>query len=357
LPEATSTQTIPLLASIPKTTVTVTKPVAGWPVVIFQHGITRNRTDMLAVADSLASAGFAVVAIDMPLHGLTGNETDGTAAFRNTALVGERTFDLDLVDNSTLAPGPDGITDPSATHFINLRSLLTTRDNGRQAVADLFSLTKALEAMDYDGGGADFDTSKIYFVGHSLGGIFGVPFLALEPNVKAAVLAMAGGGFGKMFDGSLAFGPDLEAGLAANGVLKGSADYESFIGAFQTVVDSADPINYAVDAGVGRGVLSFEVLGDGVVPNNVMADAPPGTVPSPLAGTDPLAFFMGLETVNSTTTGVDLLAQLRFTAGGHSSILSPAVSPTATTVMQTAMATFLATDGGTVAVSDASVLE
>jgi alpha-beta hydrolase superfamily lysophospholipase len=39
-------------------------------VVIFQHGITRNRTDIFAIASTLCYAGFVTVAIDLPLHGL-----------------------------------------------------------------------------------------------------------------------------------------------------------------------------------------------------------------------------------------------------------------------------------------------
>ncbi len=351
LPVATSTETIPLLASIPKGP----KPASGWPVVIFQHGITQNRTNLLAVADALSSAGFAAVAIDIPLHGLTGDETNGTAAFRSPGL--ERTFDLDLVNNATGAPGPDGVIDSSATHFINFASLLTTRDNMRQAVSDLFTLNKALTTMDYDAGGPDFDTDNTYFVGHSLGAIIGSVFLGLEPDVKAAILAMPGGGIAKFLDGSASYGPRIAAGLAAKGVVKGTADYESFLGAAQTLIDSADPINYATRIGTDRGVLLIEVLGDLVVPNNVLTDAPAGTVPSPLAGTDPLAFFMGLDSLNATTNGTDLQAQLRFISGDHGSILDPESDALVTSVMQNAMATFLATDGGTVVVSDDSVLE
>lgn len=347
-PIATSTETVPLLISVPKS------GSAPWPVVIFQHGITSNRTAMLAAADSLASAGFAVVAIDLPLHGLPPSSPLYSGI--------ERTFDLDLVNNTTGAAGPDGVVDSSGTHYINLSSLLTTRDNGRQAVADLLSLKAALTTMDYDGGGADFDTDNIYFVGHSLGAMVGTGFLALATDVRAAVLGMPGGGVAKLLDGSASFGPRIAAGLAAKGVSKGSSDFESFMGAFQTVIDSADPINYAAAAGAGHDVMLFEVIGDGtdanlpdqVVPNNVMAAAPAGTVPSPLAGTDPLAFFMGLQR-NSVTTPDG--TWLRFTSGDHSSILSPAADPVVTTVMQTAMATFLATDGGTVAIADDSVLE
>ncbi|WP_321395093.1 alpha/beta fold hydrolase [uncultured Desulfuromusa sp.] len=346
VPVKTGDEIIPLLVSIPKT------GSAPWPVVIFQHGITSNRTAMLAAADSLAAAGFAVVAIDLPLHGL-----NSSSLLYDEGL--ERTFDLDLVNNETGAAGPDGTADSSGTHFINLSSLLTSRDNVRQAVADLFALTEALSDMDYDGGGADFDTDNIYFVGHSLGGIVGGPFLALEPNVKSAVLGMSGGGIAKLLDGSAAFGPRIAAGLAENGVEKGTADYESFLGATQTVIDSGDPINYTATVGNDRGVLLFEVIGDQVVPNNVMEDAPEGTILSPLAGTDPLAFFMGLAPVSSTTTGTNLQAQLRFVSGDHSSILDPSSDALVTSVMQTAMAGFLASDGAQVYVApeDEIVLE
>ncbi|MDD2582694.1 MAG: hypothetical protein PHR66_11940, partial [Desulfuromonadaceae bacterium] len=44
-------------------------PAAGWPLVIFQHGITGQKEQVIAVAGSLTAAGYAVVAVDLPLHG------------------------------------------------------------------------------------------------------------------------------------------------------------------------------------------------------------------------------------------------------------------------------------------------
>src|SRR6056297_2813636 len=113
------------------------KPEAGWPVVIFYHGITRNRLDMFALTEPFNNAGYAVVAIDQPLHGIAAPAIDfetatpeeiaaALAANPNVLLrvpgVPERTFDLDLQDNATGASGPDGQIDASGTHFINLRS-------------------------------------------------------------------------------------------------------------------------------------------------------------------------------------------------------------------------------------------
>ncbi len=391
-PVKTSMQTIPMLVSIPKIFTGCPGSIkpAKWPVVIFQHGITRSRADMLAVADSFASACMAVVAIDMPMHGITGNETDGSAAFKNPAANGgERTFDLDLVTQdpktgAITAPVPDGIIDTSGSHFINLSNLLNTRDNVRQAVSDLFVLVDDIEKGSITDGTNIMDPTKIYFLGHSLGAMVGTTFAALEPDVRAVVFAFGGGSLPKILDGSATFGPTISAGLAANGVIKGTPDYESFMGAAQTVVDSGDPINFtgtvATAPAGGRGVLFFEIVGsnsspsDLVVPNRVPdSNDTTGTVPAPLAGTDPLLKLLGLMQVDTTqgpgTANLEVVT--RYIAGNHSSLLNPAdttVPPdafasvpgenaTVTTEMQTEAANFLGSDGHFLKVTDSSVLQ
>ena len=47
------------------------QPGGGWPIMVFQHGITADRTNLLAIADSFALGGMVGIAIDLPLHGLT----------------------------------------------------------------------------------------------------------------------------------------------------------------------------------------------------------------------------------------------------------------------------------------------
>lgn len=352
VPAPKSTRTVPLLASVP------TAGAAPWPVVIYQHGITTNRKTLLAVADALAAAGFAAVAIDMPLHGLTD-------AADPLFMVGmERTFDLDLVNNMTSAPGPDLMTDSSGTHFIQLPSLRTSRDNLRQAVADLLVLRKAVETLDFDAAnaGPDFDNNNVHFLGHSLGGMVGTPFLAVEPTVGASALAMSGGGIAKLLAGSASFGPVIANGLAASGIMQGTAEFEAFLGAAQTLSDDGDPLNYATGAATGRGLLMVEIVGDGgtnppdqTVPNNVLN--PVNQAPSPTAGTDPLAAAMGLSQISTTTMGTDQLALVRMTAGGHSSLLTDAPSAAVFAEIQSIIATFLATDGGTVMITDGNVIQ
>lgn len=348
-----------------------------WKTVIFQHGITTNRAVMLTVADALANAGFATVAMDMPLHGV--DTGDNFAAFRQAGK--ERTFEVDYVtqdanDNITAA-APDTIVDSSGRHFINLSNLLVTRDNVRQAIVDLFALTAAIPTIDVNGGGADLDGSNIYFVGHSLGAMVGTTFLALEPAVKDAVLAFGGAGYAKILDGSATFSPSIVAGLVAasggaidkNAVGAARGAYESFIGVAQTAVDTADPVNHAAAAVNGRGMLFFEIAGNGtpgtsdlVVPNTVPdGNDASSTVPAPLAGTEPLLALMGLTQVNSTQAGSDLKLSVKFTEGSHSSLLNPApaINPSAavTTEIQTQMASFLAADGNALPVTNIGIIQ
>lgn len=354
-PVKTSDVTIPVLATIPNAASGRSKPASGWPLVIFQHGITGNRSHALAVAATLASQGFAVIAIDLPLHGLP---ADSPLAIGNTpfgAIASERTFDVDFVSNETGAPGPDGIPDASGAHFINLSSLLTSRDNLRQAVADLFVLTASIPWIDITGDGmGDFDTANVQFVGLSLGSMVGTSFLALEPSVNVGLLSVPGGGVARLLDGSPTFGPRIRAGLAASGVVAGTPTYDSFMGAAQQVIDSIDPINYGF-ASAQNAILLHEVVGsesslpDQVVPNSVQG--------APLAGTEPLIRVLGLSAISETTQAANgVRGVVRFTAGDHSSLISPAASPVVTAEMQGQMASLLVSSGTTVVVQEPSVI-
>ncbi len=354
-PVKTADVAIPVLATIPNAASGRTKPASGWPVVIFQHGITGNRSHALAVAATLAAQGFAVVAIDLPLHGLP---PENPLAIGNTpfgAVASERTFDVDYVNNTTGAPGSDGVVDASGTHFINLSSLLTSRDNLRQAVADLFVLAASIPDMDIDGNGmGDFDSSRMQFVGLSLGAIVGTPFLALEPTVNVGLLSVPGGGIARLLDGSVSFGPRIRAGLAAAGVQAGTPSYDSFMGAAQQTMDSIDPINYGF-ASAQNAILLHEVVGDGAanLPDQVVPNSVPG---APLSGTEPLIRALGLASISETTqVGNGIRGAVRFTAGEHASLISPTV-PAVTAEMQGQMASLLATSGTTVVVQDPSVI-
>lgn len=394
LPEKNADETAPLLVAVPKAGLGCAKPAEGYPVVIFQHGITRNRTDMLGVADGMAAPPSCrvVIAMDLPLHGIA--ETDPVHQGLQAAsggLIGifegytpgdvrERTFGVDFMDNETSAPGPDGTPDESGAHFINLSSLLTSRDNLRQGVLDLLALKSAIPAMDLDGDSMpDLNAEEVDFVGHSLGGIVGSSFVAYvdetthfmypdvpivtSPIIDTGSLAMPGGGIAGLLNASEAFGPRIRAGVAAAaGTTTDAPEFaailNSFLFAAQTVVDSGDPINTA-GFGVMNDVPTFmiRVEGDAVVPNN--------SATAPLSGTDPLAAYLGLTTVATDEPGLVPGSRLisRFNTGLHGTVLSPADAegnPTLLNVtqeMQTQIGSFIASDGAAVQVGDPSLLD
>ncbi len=353
-PVVKSNQTIPVLMSVPNAGSGQSMPASGWPIVIFGHGITRNRGDMLAIADTMAAQGFAVIAIDQPLHGVTPNDPLAPLLYiENTPfgpVASERTFDVDYVDNATSAPGADGQVDPSGAHTINLQSLLTSRDNLRQAAADLWVLNASLPNVDITGDGVgDLDTSRTSFVGISLGSMVGMLFLEFEPTVNVATLSVPGGGIARMLEASPTFGPVIVGGLAAAGLQQGSADYNLFMTVTQTVLDAADPINHARNAALSNAILLQEVVDDQVIPNAVAT--------APLSGTEPLIRAMQLMPISSTYSDASgVRAVTRILGAAHGSLLSPTPSLQATMEMQGEMASMSATMGTTVVVNDASVL-
>jgi len=166
LPKVEANVTIPVLATIPNSDSNCTEPANGWPVVIFQHGITQNRTNLLPISESFAKICYAAVAIDLPLHGITDPNNPLYVKNNDNINLSERTFNLDA--------DQDGNIDESGTHYINLKSLLTSRDNLRQSTSDFIALQNALRTAI----GVKFDTTKVSYVGHSLGTMAPFGFLA-----------------------------------------------------------------------------------------------------------------------------------------------------------------------------------
>src|SRR5690606_14581503 len=115
---------------------------SGYPVAVYVHGITSDRSSVIALGHTLASNCVATVAIDLPLHGIdadsvfySGLNVEANPAF--AALYG--------VD----APRERFFNDAggSGAQFINLAVLTNTRDNLRQGVMDLLNLNASLPSL------------------------------------------------------------------------------------------------------------------------------------------------------------------------------------------------------------------
>jgi hypothetical protein len=219
-------------------TPTGTAPAGGWPLVIFQHGVNHRKEDVIAVAGSLTAAGFAVVAIDLPLHG-------------EQALSGHTTGTV---------WGQD---------FIALGAPLATKANIQQAAFNLhrLELTVATPAFAPAVAGQGFaalganapnPAIKPKYVSMSLGAIVGAYYLAgnttlnttagaapytqatLDADMKG-MLNTIGGRTAYLLRESADFGPSINAGLAARGIATGSPQYQQFFLLTQTIIDPVDP--------------------------------------------------------------------------------------------------------------------
>lgn len=372
----------------------LTMPADGWPIAILQHGITSRKEDMLAVTGLLAINGIATAAIDHPLHGSRGFNLDGQPG--------------DELNASTV----------SATHYMNLASLVTTRDNLRQSTADMLGLRLGVNFMvDAQGQPLGINGRKVFFLGHSLGAITGINFTSLAntplnaavdplfkvdaasfamPGVGVANLLLESGSFSGLIKASLTLAQSAEfralvtqlypngdqteaqlvaafgtftANLNAAQLAELNATFAQFTFAAQTVTDAGDPGNYAAGIVASQTPTHvIEVVGNGsdnlsdqVIPNVVST--------SPLAGTEAAIRLLALPSVTGSVqaTGeqTSVSGAVRFINGHHGSILTPAVRPEAqdavanaraTQEMQTQVAGFFASMATLIPVTDTSVI-
>ncbi len=401
-PAEKATSRVPLLAVMPDATTLasfgVTKPEAGWPVVIALHGITTDRSTVLPTANAMAFACvapdlsgpsgapcFATVAIDQPLHGVSVGGSVVPGLFNASAPGADISANLPVGDplapseslserhfnftaDASAQPIPmdyDNNIGSSGSLFINLTNFANTRDRLRQAVLDLMNLNASLATMDIDGDGIanDIDTSRVYFIGTSLGGVDGIPFVAVNnsaavqnsmfnnlPRVNSAAFLNTGGGLPRLLSNSPALGPRILGGLAAasDQLVAGASGLESYLNVFQGVLASVDPMNFAAflsPSAADTGILLTEIIGDGsaaqpsdqTIPNAAdtrwgAANGPLvanidglviNNLNAPLAGTEPLiAQFGAIKSADAVADGNEAVLVTRFIEGSHGTPVS-----------------------------------
>jgi Bacterial virulence factor lipase N-terminal/Platelet-activating factor acetylhydrolase, isoform II len=349
IPEVRASKQIPLLVVMPNGPAPGNanagiRPTAGWPVVIFEHGITRDRSDAFALAQAFAAQGWVIAAVDLPLHGITSTTSPLYQASN------EQTFNLDLIVNASGASGPDGVIDPTGTHFINLSYPLASRDNLRQGVVNLLALTRALPTLDLDNDTVgDIDPARIAFIGQSLGSIVGIGFGAALPTpamipapsasplrVPTMVFSVPGGGVADLLRDSPTFGPRINSGLQAQGLLPGTTLYAQYFRDVQAIVDAGDPLNFVTVAAAQRSIYFQQMVGGGgttpalpdqVIPNSATQRLITAITNNGLAGGLPFP-----RAVPGTPVSGD--GYVNFIVGDHGSLLSPTASAAATGEMQ-----------------------
>ena len=245
LPETHGEADVCFALTVPKD---AAMPADGWPVVLMTHGTGGDyrgfirsgiAADLSAVAlDDASTVHFAVLSFDEPQHG------------RRRGGSGE---------------SPEVL-------FFNFMNPRAAYGNVLQGVVDGFQAARLLDNLDLDaaisptGEALRFDTTKVYYYGHSQGATHGVPTVAYDPTFVAAVYS---GNGGSLIDSLLT---KTSPYPIAGAVRMALADpdiggFHPALSVFQTYLEVADPVNY------GRYVISVpfqDATGAPYLPRSVL---------------------------------------------------------------------------------------
>lgn len=225
--EAMDREIIPYLLTIPAGYST-----AGTaPLVLYLHGAGGSRRSFIrdGTACSMAQRGVAVLGIEFPVHG---DRSDGSNAYLMLS---------------------------------NPENLVAALNIENQASIDLFSTVRMIRRLIVPAALAgttkdlSFARAPLGFVGHSQGSLAGVPFLAFEKEVSAAVISGSGGHMitfitdriaGQTIDAKMYLGANNAKALGdlisvLLGVPGDKIDrFHMLLTILQTILDPIDPVNY-----------------------------------------------------------------------------------------------------------------
>lgn len=376
---------------------------AGFPVLVFGHGLTSNRTAMLAFANTAASIGFATVAIDVVYHGerttcvgsaavtmqpsddaACANPTDqqcdatsGRCVARATFTPAACVYNADGVTGDlgcqaqgqglclptnvceggdfarTAATNPPAI---AAWNFLNLTNLFATRDNFRYAPLDFAMLIKIMKVPNTQAGSlaarlaaadpnAVLNTGLIHYAGQSLGGFNGAMASSVNADFKHVGLNVPGSDQVQVLLTAPGFATQRTGflgGLAQLGLRPGMPAFDQFMTLAKMILDPADPQN-AIYGGVNQSVPPGRKVYIQYIENDVV-------IPNPTTVQLINAANQNMSTQAFTTFSQPAAAFLP--ANRHSYLLACPGDATATplpecaaarTKAQTQMASFLAT--------------
>ncbi|WP_286221498.1 hypothetical protein [Marinobacter apostichopi] len=309
--------TVPIIVAAPSNTLAANQP---FPVIIYQHAATTDRSAILPLATAAgltcaaepAADCFVTIGIDQPLHGIfdtgvVGNvfpiTSDDPSQAGASAEATERHFGF-AADADLNAVTADQVEEPgSGSLFLNFTNYANTRDNMRQGAIDqlninasLANIQAALDACGSCTNSPTLDTSQVYFVTHSLSGMGGaavhhVTNTAITANedagitntlvpVTASTFFNTGGQFSRVAENSKTIA--VERGLlstldeASDGILaQGRIELDLYFNIFQGLLDSADPSAFA-PLYKGQPVLVTEIAGDPADPEKPTD----GTIPN-----------------------------------------------------------------------------
>lgn len=241
-PDGGRDEWVPFMLTIPRSAATQPAPVA-----VYSHGITVMKETALLFAEPNARHGIATIAIDHPQH--------GWRAMREGGWVFQLGRPSEIARQIALPI-------QSAIDFVSLVKAVQT------SLADLDVAPVSLRTLwgDPGDGRPDLDPGRMIAEGTSMGGVLGLEFMAVEPQVGAGMFQVPGMGILHILTGSVIWKPLGLDGLIPVGAT--GADVSAAIAASQYMIDPGDATNYAAAVQArDRPLVVVYGEGDAIVPN------------------------------------------------------------------------------------------
>lgn len=241
-PDGGRDEWVPFMLTIPRSAAATPAPVA-----VYSHGITVIKETALLFAEPNARRGIATIAIDHPQHGWRAVHEGGWV--------------FQLGHPSQIAR-QIALPIQSAIDFVSLVKAVRT------SMADLDIAPVSLGTLwgASGDGHPDLDPEHMVAEGTSMGGVLGLEFMAIEPNIAAGMFQVPGMGILHILSGSVIWKPLGLDGLIPVGAT--GVDVSAAIAASQYMIDPGDATNYAAAVqAADRPLVVTYGQGDAIVPN------------------------------------------------------------------------------------------
>jgi predicted esterase len=255
--------------------INVEMPADGWPVVIYAHGtggdyrsFIRDKSALSAAhvedADGNLIANLAMISIDQVLHG------PRAPAGTNVELA-----------------------------FFNFQNPVAGVANVKQGALDDYQLLRLVKSVDGSTTPFKFDPKRIYFKGHSQGGLTGPLFLAAEPEVNTAVLSGAGA---VLIESLLNKKSPVDISQVVSVLVSDTVidEFHPFLSMVQMYFESSEPANYAR--------LLFREPPAGFAPKSIFQSLGIVDTFAPIPDLRALSLAMGVQPVEPQWVPIDGLA-------------------------------------------------
>ena len=210
--------------------------------------------------------------------------------------------------------------------------------------------------VNIDRGSLPLDLEKVGFIGHGLGAMVGLGYLAVESKPTPSSLMNVGSGLAQLFNSSAKLNTLIQPQFAKLGIPTGSEIYQQYLQQAQLVWDTVDPLVLAEHVGPQHPLQLINLA------NPTKADEAgdvyiKSSLPDyPLVGAEVLAKRLKAQPLKDSVQQPKRTVAT-FAEGEHFSWLNPTANPAVTSEIQQELISFQQSQGQSITVQNSTMLQ